>query len=269
MLLACTAAALRQDFDALCADRMAIERVYQSHRTGTKGPIEEVLPRSLIEKMVREELKKEAALKKVYRVEITPEQVDGEVKRINETTRAPEVLEELKQALGNDPARFARTVAKPLVVDRELRARFANDDHLHLAGRRAMEKVRTELIAAKQTNAPLDKMISIMKTNRAGTFNETTWELGTKAETKKDGTDSGELKPPGTEKFKFEDLSPQLQEVLRAQLKAPRDVSAVIETSTGFLLFVAKEKTDELLSAAVLSIPKTSFDEWLQSLKGI
>ncbi len=269
MLLACTAAALRQDFDALCADRMAIERVYQSHRTGAKTPIEEALPRSLIEKLVREDLKKEAALKKVYRVDVTPEQVDAEVKRINDTTRAPETLQELKRALGNDPARFARTVAKPLVVDRELRSRFANDDHLHLAGRRAMEKVRTEVIAAKQTNAPLDKMISLMKTNQAGTFSETSWELGAKSDTKKEGADSGEPKPPGAEKFRFEELSPQLQEVLRAQLKAPRDVSAVIETPTGFLLFVAKEKTDELLSAAILSIPKMSFDEWLQSLKGI
>jgi hypothetical protein len=63
--------------------------------------------------------------------------------------------------------------------------------------------------------------------------------------------------------FYFEDLPGELQRVLRVQLRRPGDVSAVIETPGGFLLYVAKEKTDNALTTACLSIPKRSYEQWL------
>jgi hypothetical protein len=163
----------------------------------------------------------------------------------------------LKTALGDDAVRFGRSVAKPLVVDRELRVRFANDDKLHLAKRKSAERARNGLIGAKKTNAPLATLVSLLKTNKNGAFHEVTWQFG--------------ITPPEKElerldHFRFEDLSSQLQEVVRAQLRASGDISAVIETDTEFLLMLAKEKTAETLSAAILSVPKSSFDQWLQSL---
>ena len=96
---------------------------------------------------------KEEVLKRVYGVQITPAQVAAEAQRINATTRAPDVLAELKTALGNDPERFARTVVKPILVERELRQRFDNDDHLHalevrarLQHREARERRRHEVL---------------------------------------------------------------------------------------------------------------------------
>jgi hypothetical protein len=50
--------------------------------------------------------------------------------------------------------------------------------------------------------------------------------------------------------------------VLRLQLQKPGDVSAVIETPGGFLVFQAKERTAETLRVASLSIPKRSYEEW-------
>ena len=41
---------------------------------------------------------------------LTPE--EAEVRRIDVTTRAPDILAELKAALSNDPARFARRLSK-------------------------------------------------------------------------------------------------------------------------------------------------------------
>jgi hypothetical protein len=61
----------------------------------------------------------------------------------------------------------------------------------------------------------------------------------------------------------FEDLSEEMKTVLRAQLLKPGDVSAVIETTTGFLLFVAREKTPETLRVAAVSVPKRGFEQWL------
>lgn len=67
----------------------------------------------------------------------------------------------------------------------------------------------------------------------------------------------------GKEKYYFEDLDPQLQNVLRAQLQMPGDVSAVIELRAGFLVFLARERSAERLSAVSLSIHKRSYEEWL------
>src|SRR3954463_3971661 len=140
---------LADDFAALCADRAAIEQVYYNHRIGTKAPFEETMPPALVEKLVREDLHKEMVLKKVYAVEITPALLESEVQRINTTTRAPDVLAELKAALGNDTNRFARTMAKPILVERVLRDKFDNGDALHAGVRRECELVRNALLAAK------------------------------------------------------------------------------------------------------------------------
>jgi hypothetical protein len=65
------------------------------------------------------------------------------------------------------------------------------------------------------------------------------------------------------QKFYFEDLPTDLQEVLRAQLRQVGDVSAVIETSSAFLLYLTIEKTGESLRAAGFTVHKRAYDEWL------
>ena len=137
------------DFALLVADRAAIERVYYHHRLGDKPPFEQTLPSATLEALVKLELKKEAALEKVYGLAITPAQVGSEVQRINSTTQSPEMLAEIKAALGNDPERFANAFARPILVERELRQRFDNDDAQLAATRREMERVRERLLAEK------------------------------------------------------------------------------------------------------------------------
>src|SRR6185503_16369611 len=141
LLLSLCSIALADDFASLRADRTAIERVYYNHRLGEKPPFEQVLPPVTLENLVRRDLRKEAVLQRAYRVEVTPAMLESEVQRINTTTRAPEMLAELKAALGNDPARFARAMAKPILVERLLREKFDNDDALHASQRREMERV--------------------------------------------------------------------------------------------------------------------------------
>lgn len=131
---------------SLSDDRTAIELVYYQHRIGTKPPFEQTLPAAQIKKLVALELRKEAVLKQAYGVTITDALVEAEVRRINETTRAPEVLTELKAALGNDPSRFARSMARPIVVERTLRLRFENDDKLHAPERGKIEALRSSLL---------------------------------------------------------------------------------------------------------------------------
>jgi hypothetical protein len=268
-----------EDFSALCADRAAVERVYYSHRLGTKPPFEQAMPASMVEKLVREDLHKESVLKQVYGVEITPAMLAAEVQRINTSTRAPDVLAELKAALNNDPERFACTVARPIVVERILRNKFDNDDAVHALQRQQVENIRAELLSARQNGAGPGKLMSLFLQNGSDHVNETTWQLGRPpgespedtrelmAAQQRPGPDahvlSGSNHSSGPQKFYFDELPPELQQILRVQLSQPGDVSAVIETPGGFLLYLCKEKTAVTLNVETLSLSKRSYEQWL------
>src|SRR5450756_2059950 len=92
------AAGQSEDFGVRCADQAAIERVYYNHRLGEKLPFEQVLPPARLENLVRQDSRKEAVLQQAYGVEVTPAMLDAEVQRINTTTRAPDILGEIKAA---------------------------------------------------------------------------------------------------------------------------------------------------------------------------
>ena len=266
-----------EDFGKLYADRAAIERIYHGHRLGTKQTFEEAMPDALLGQITRQDQHKETVLRKFYGVEITAEIIAIEVERINITTRSPEVLAEIKHALGDDAARFAAAMARPILVERELRRRFDNDDKLHAAQRREAEQVRETLLAKKPvkdmhevtwqlTPRPVDEKPAPSPTlnprpatssAKSTTYtNEATAQLS-QALTAPDNV------VPGKEKLYFEDLDPELQNVLQTQLRTPGDVSAVIETSGCFVLFQAKATTREFLTATSLIIPKRSYEEWL------
>jgi hypothetical protein len=276
------------DFTALCADRMAVERAYYNHRVGDKAPFEETMPPSLVERLVREDQRKEAVLKKVYNVEVTATMVETEVQRINNTSRSPEMLAEIKRTLGNDPGRFARAVARPLVAERVLRQHFEDDNRLHETTRRQADQLRNELLAATKTNASPHRLVALMKTNTAGTFHERVWHLtrdskggalssGPPPATAKSSNGLYALEgvarlagpghqaqhTPGETPLYFEDLPPELRAVLRTQLRNTGDISAVIETPDSFLLFVATQRTAQAISAASVSVPKRRFVDWL------
>ena len=314
LLLSLCSIALAADLPSLCADRTAMERVYYNHRLGEKPPFEQVLSAATLENLVRQDLRKEAALKQAYGVEVTPAMLDAEVQRITTTTRAPEMLAELKAALGNDPARFANLFAKPILVERLLREKFDNDDALHAPQRREMEQMRAELlvekpvesVAASRQSAAItpaangdssarksaalsrdaatskliaERRLALLRQAHSNEVSETTWQLGARpAETNAPAADEIEIKKrfgPNAQilssphvggkdrEFYFEDLPGELRNVLRVQLRQAGDVSAVIETPGGFLLYVCKEKTSETLRVATLSLPKCSYEQWL------
>jgi hypothetical protein len=266
-------------------DREAVERVYYTHRTGTKPPFEQVLPRAALERLVRDDQRKEAALKQAYGVEITPAMLAAEFQRINTTTRAPDVLAELKAALDNNTSRFAQTVAKPILVERLLRDKFENDDALHASTRRACEAVRGELLTARTNRADTAQLLARLKLPDPSAVVETTWQLtprpaetsvpaATELEIKKRfGPNAQVLASPREaekeRKFYFEELPAPLRNVLRLQLRQPGDVSAVIETPGDFLLYVATAKAETALTAACLSIPKRSYEQWLSEQPAI
>ncbi|HEY5913395.1 MAG TPA: hypothetical protein VJA21_22640 [Verrucomicrobiae bacterium] len=280
LLLALCCAAQAGDFASLCAARAAIERVYYDHRLGTKPPFEQTLPPATLEALVRKDLKQETVLREHYGVALTPALLQAEVERINNTTRAPEMLAEIKAALGNDPLRFASVFAKPILVERLLRNRFENDDALHAPARRACEAIRAGLLAAKTNGADALQLVAQLRPSGSNSVTETTWQLAPRpAETNAPAVDELEIKKrfgPNAQlvssareadrdpKYYFDNLPPSLQNVLRAQLRQAGNISAVIETSGAFLLFVAREKSHTTLTVACLAVPKRSYEQWLQ-----
>jgi hypothetical protein len=270
-----------QDIAELVADRTAIERVYHDHRVGVNTPFEGVLPRALLEELVRKDLRKEALLKEVYQVTITQDQIHAEVRRINETTRAPKILAELKSALVNDTNRFARAVARPIVVERLLRHRFDNDDALHAAERRLVEKTRLQLLQAQKEGGSAEQLIATMQEALPSSVLERIWQFATPPPLRH-SADAGELaeiqkrfgpqarilsSPNDTsrrQQYYFDELAPELRQVLEAQLREPGDISAVIESNEGFQLYLLKERNSASLSAAVLFVPKRSYELWLE-----
>ncbi|MEY4488255.1 MAG: hypothetical protein RIQ79_763, partial [Verrucomicrobiota bacterium] len=199
------------------------------------------------------------------------------VARIDSTTRAPEILAELKHALGDDPARFAASMARPIIVERELRRRFDNDDSIHATVRRAAEAAHARLLAGQPVPDLHDVtwQLTPRPPEASPSANLSTATTPTQIVAKSGAYTveataqlsqvlaAPELAKPGEEKHYFEDLDPELQRVLRAQLQKPGDVSAVIELPATFLVFQAKSRDAESLAAASLALPKRSYDEWL------
>lgn len=271
-MIALAASAFGAEMDALVADRAAIERVYHDRRTGTKPPFEEAMPGSLIRRHVETDERKAAVLQRMYGVEVSAEMIAAEVRRIDATTRAPEMLAELKRALGGDKERFARSMARPIIVERELRSRFDNDARLHASQRARADEARAQFLAgAKVPGAnpvtwqlgprpavtpPPQPAGPVSGRNSSGAYtNEATVQISVPL--------AAPASAHGEERLYFEDIEPELRGVLRAQLRKAGDVSALVESSGAFVVFRATEVTERTISAEVVSISKRNFEQWL------
>ncbi len=274
------------DFSAMVADRTAVEKIYYNHRLGAKPAFEEVLPPAMVKQLVNRDLKKESTLKKVCGVEITDRDIETESDRINNSTRAPDVLAELKAALGNDPVRFGRSVVKPILVERRLHECFEKDVSANASERDKAGQLRARILAAGQNNASLPELMEILR--NAGTPSEITWQLEAGKQKPAQSKSSSPPVPmvagssnysveatvqvervfpdakPHRETLPFSELRSELQALLQAQLQKPGDISAVVETQDGFWLFLTRERTDRILGIASLCIPKQNYESWLE-----
>ncbi len=238
----------------LIDDRLAVERVYYAKQVGAKVPFEQAVSRSVIERRVQQELLKERVLKNVYRLEITPVLVAEEVARIERSTMAGDMLAQIKLSLNNNAERFARSVAKPLVVDRVLRARFEADAGQQATQRQAAEGLRTKLLAAKP-----EERAAFLKGRPD--VREVVWQLAARPKTA--DAKANPARDVGLSKAYFSDLPAEMQKVLDAQLRQPGDISAVFGSDSNFALYLATSRTAEALTTQAVELPRLTFDDWL------
>ena len=108
------------------AYQRAIEEVYWRHRIwpkqrpDTKPPLDAVMSRAQLENKVAGSLQDSLVLEGYRQKPITPEQLQAEIDRMARHTKQPQVLQELFEALGNDPAVIAECLARPVLTERLL-----------------------------------------------------------------------------------------------------------------------------------------------------
>ncbi len=118
------------------APQSNIERVLEFHRhqPGTSNSSPSVAsapdPKATQSKVGRiEQLAR--ALREQWHIQLTPAALQGEIDRIVRDSRAPAVLQDLFNALDDDPSVIANCVARPLLVERLVRDAYATDRTLH------------------------------------------------------------------------------------------------------------------------------------------
>ncbi len=112
----------------------AIEDVYWRHRIwpkdnpNPKPPLDATMPASALRAKVEDYLKKSNALDVWWKRPITGDQLQAELDRMARGSRDPRVLQELFDALDNDPFVIAETLARAVLVERLTRNWYAADD---------------------------------------------------------------------------------------------------------------------------------------------
>ena len=106
------------------AYQRAIEDVYWRHRIwpkenpDPKPSLDAVMSQAQLENKVAGYLRDSLVLEDHWQKPITAEQLQAEMDRMARDTKQSEVLRELFEALGNDPAVIAECLARPILAER-------------------------------------------------------------------------------------------------------------------------------------------------------
>ena len=127
-------------FEERVSYQRAIEDVYWRHRIwprnrgdrpDPKPSLDAVMSQAQLEEKVKDYLRKSQALEDYWQRPITAEQLQGEMDRMAQHTKQPEVLQELFEALGNDPFVIAECLARPALAERLVTNWYAYDQRIH------------------------------------------------------------------------------------------------------------------------------------------
>jgi hypothetical protein len=152
------------------AYQRAIEDVYWRHRIwpetnrGPKPSLDKVMSQADIEKKVTEYLRNSHALEDYWQRPITSDQLQAEMERLASYTRKPEVLQELFEALGNDPFVIAECLARPILTER-LTADLLAQDKIG-----SFESLRTAELQVPGKVVAIDSIAKAAQVNRPTIF---------------------------------------------------------------------------------------------------
>ena len=140
------------------AERVAyqriIEDVYWRHRIwprtrgenpAPKPALDAVMSQAQLENKVADYLRDSLALEDYWQRPITAEQLQAEIDRMARDTKQPEILRELFEALGNDPAVIAECLARPILAERLIADFSMQDQTRHVESPQSNEVLATSV----------------------------------------------------------------------------------------------------------------------------
>ena len=146
-------------FTERVAYQRAIEDVYWRHRIwpkenpDPKPSLDAVMSQAQLENKVTGYLRDSLALEDYWQKPITAEQLQAEMDRMARDTKQPEVLQELFEALGNDPAVIAECLARPILAERLIADLSAQGQTRHF------ESPQTEALRAMSVVTTLGQVV--------------------------------------------------------------------------------------------------------------
>jgi len=234
-------------FEERVQAQACIERVYYSHVTGNKRPFDEVVPRAVLEQVVRTYLEQTVALEKRWGTPITTGLLRSEQARIESGTRIPERLAEVYQALDNDTYLIRETLVRSTLVDRLARGFVAADERIQGPSRDEAEALREALTSGSisaEAEHPRRRLVRL----RLGAM--------------------GNSESPGREWRSQEGLlgrvpriSAGLEEGDRLS-RAPGEVGPLVETPDAYGVQVLVGALGGQISLASYEVPKVTWDQW-------
>ena len=155
----------RLTFEERVSYQRAIEDVYWRHRIwpkenpDPKPSLDAVMSQAQLENKVAGYLRDSLALEDYGQKPITAEQLQAEMDRMAWDTKQPEVLRELFEALGNDPAVIAECLARPILAERLIADLSAQDQTRHV------ESPQTDALRAMSVATTLGQVVYTLPGN--------------------------------------------------------------------------------------------------------
>jgi N-acetylneuraminic acid mutarotase len=135
-------------------------RIWPKDRSDPKPSLDAVISQAQLEKKVKDYLRNSRALEDYWQRPVSAEQLQAEMDRMAQNTRQPEVLQQLFEALGNDPFVIAECLARPALAERLVANWYAYDHRIHgdLEQRDGTELQAKPVLAAPQGSYRLPKI---------------------------------------------------------------------------------------------------------------
>jgi N-acetylneuraminic acid mutarotase len=260
------------------AYQRAIEEVYWRHsiwpkeNANPKPSLDAVMSQAQLEKKVKDYLRNSQTLEDYWQRPIIAQQLQAEMDRMATHTKQSEVLQELFEALGNDPFVIAECLARPALAERLLTNWYAYDQRIHGELKQLAE---TEL----QTRASVEQMKQL-----SGKYSETEFVRSDRSNSKSPRRPERGVKLTSHEwdetvqklaaSFGARRHAPAFQSAdtpvhsMNTATEAYKDlslgnVSRLQEDEERYYATAVIEKSNDRLKLATVSWPKEPLDAWL------
>ena len=183
---------------------------------------------------------------RIHGILVTQEEIKSFAKYADENTKAPEILQKVKTAFGDDTAAYERLFLAPKIINRKLRHFYNTNSEIHKPERKSIEKAYGVVSSGKSFQEAAEQLGLQFKTLETGT-QDTSAPEGRKKDINGGGAPAGDPLIPILEK-----LSPG--EICRN----------IVEDDYSYRVIRLKERSENKYLVETIAVYKRPFDEWFR-----